>query len=245
MHLVGYGMQAIMKGTIKTYLPEKRYGFIKGDDGRDYFFHENEFPDGSQIGQLCEEAFVNFDQRATPKGYEARNCSLIDPSEVLTYAVPDEFIASRSDRVRGWQIIEFGHWIVHGTSRDSPDSARRAVMDSATRVGANALIELEYYKTTGSEAGTGRGTHHFTIHHFRGRVVTLAKRTSRGSYRADQLSGLNQRAESLKKKLVEQTQAKSRLVGGYWPVTRVDGHGTGSNYCPARRGDNIRALHQL
>ena len=29
-----------MKGTITTYLPEKLYGFIKGDDGKDYFFHE-------------------------------------------------------------------------------------------------------------------------------------------------------------------------------------------------------------
>ena len=29
-----------MKGTISTYLPEKQYGFIKGEDGKDYFFHE-------------------------------------------------------------------------------------------------------------------------------------------------------------------------------------------------------------
>jgi cold shock CspA family protein len=58
-----------MKGTIKSYLPEQRYGFIKGDDGKDYFFHENEFRDRSQVAKLCEEAFVDFEQQATPKGY--------------------------------------------------------------------------------------------------------------------------------------------------------------------------------
>lgn len=210
-----------MKGTIRTYLPEKKYGFIKGDDGKDYFFHENEFRDKSQVAQLCEQAFVDFDQAATPKGYKARNCSLIDPSRVLTYATPDEFVASRSNDVRGWEIIERGNWIVHGTSRDSPDSARQQAITNATRVGANALVELEYYKTTGSEAGTGRGTHHFTIHNFRGRIVTLAKRTATGRYTADQLAGLNQRAESLKAELVDQTRASRRKRNLVWSALIV------------------------
>lgn len=47
-----------MQGTIKTSLPEKQYGFIKGDDGKDYFFHESQFKDKTHIGKLCEEAIV-------------------------------------------------------------------------------------------------------------------------------------------------------------------------------------------
>jgi len=205
-----------MKGTIKTYLPEKKYGFIKGDDGKDYFFHESEFRDKSHIGKICEEAFVNFDQQATPKGYKAKNCSLINPSEVLTFVTPDEFITSRSNSVRGWDIIEYGHWIVHGTSSDSPDAAKRDVIDSATRIGANALINLEYYKTTGSS-----GNYNYTIHNFRGRPVTLAKKNSKGKYHSDELSGLNQRAEALKKKLVEQTKASKRKRNIVWLVVAV------------------------
>lgn len=194
-----------MKGTIKTYLPEKKYGFIKGDDGKDYFFHENEFIKKNQISRLCEEVYVNFDQQATPKGYKATNCTLINPSEVSTYVIPDEFIASRLNGVRGWEVVEHGQWIVHGTSRNSPDEAKRNVINNARRISANALINLEYYKTTGSEAGTGRGTHHFTIHNFRGRAVILAKRNSKGNYRVNELSGLNHRAEILKEKLVDQS----------------------------------------
>lgn len=92
------------------------------------------------------------------------------------------------------------------------------MIDGAKYVGANSLINLEYYKTTGSEAGTGRGTYHYTIHNFQGRVVTLAKRNSKGNYRADELSGLNQRAEALKKELVEQTNASIRKRNIVWSV---------------------------
>ena len=210
-----------MKGTIRTYLPEKQYGFIKGDDGKDYYFHLNEFGDKNQIVNLCEEAFVSFEQQATPKGYRAKNCALVNSSEVRTYVTPDEFIASHSSSVRGWDVLELGKWIVHGTSRNSPDAAKKDVIDSATRIGANALINIEYYKATGSEAGTGRGTHHYTIHNFRGQAVTLAKKNSKGKFSATNLSGLNERAESLKKKLAAQTRASKRKRNIVWIIVLI------------------------
>lgn len=205
-----------MKGVIKTFLPEKKYGFIKGDDGKDYFFHQDAFRDKSQIEKICEEAFVEFEQKATPKGYKAEKCSLINPSDVLTYIVPDEFLTSRSGTIKGWDIIERGEWIVHGSSRHSPDAAKKDLVNSAIRVGANSAVDLEYYKTTGSEAGTGRGTHHFTIHNFRARVVTIAKRNSKGQYKAEELLGLNQRAEALKRKLAEKTNRSKNKRNIVW-----------------------------
>ncbi len=214
-------IERAMKGTIKTYLPEKKYGFIKGDDGKDYFFHASEFIDKRHISNICEETFVNFDQQATPKGYKAKNCSLINATDIVTYVIPEDFITSRSNSVRGWDNLEYSNWIVHGTSRNSPDAAKRDVIDSATRIGANALISLEYYKTTGSEAGTGNGTYHYTIHNFRGHAVTLAKRNSKGNFRADDLLGLNQRAEILKKKLVKQTKASKRKRNIIWLIITI------------------------
>ena len=205
-----------MKGTIKTYLPEKKYGFIKGDDGKDYFFHESEFRDKSQISNLCDEAYVSFEQTATPRGYKAKNCTLIDESDIATYIVPDEFITSKSNGVHGWDIIIHGEWIVHGTSRDSPDAAKKDAINHANQIGANALINLEYYKTTGSEPGTGRGTHRYTIHNFRGRAVTLAKRNSKGSYRAEELPNLNKQAESIKNTLLKKTNASKRKRNFIW-----------------------------
>jgi cold shock CspA family protein len=74
-----------MKGTIKTYLPEKKYGFILGDDGKNYFFHASEFYSAALEKNISENAFVEFEQHATPKGYSAKKCSLINQDEVQKY----------------------------------------------------------------------------------------------------------------------------------------------------------------
>lgn len=31
-----------MLGKVKSYSQQKKYGFISGDDGKEYFFHESE-----------------------------------------------------------------------------------------------------------------------------------------------------------------------------------------------------------
>lgn len=205
-----------MKGTIKTYLPNKKYGFIKGDDGKDYFFHASEFLDKRDRANICEEAFVQFDQQATPKGYKAKKCSLINPSDILTYVLPEDFITSRTNSVRSWEIIEYGNWIIHGSSKNSPDAAKRNAIEHAELINANGLINLEYYKTTGSEPGTGQGTHYFTIHNFRGRPVILAKKNAKGKYRVDDLTGLNQLAKALKSKLEGHTKASKTKRNIVW-----------------------------
>jgi cold shock CspA family protein len=76
--------ESIKIGVIKTYLPEKKYGFIKGDDGKDYFFHQNAFKDKKQIAMISEEAYVSFDQKATPKGYRAVDITLKNASDKIT-----------------------------------------------------------------------------------------------------------------------------------------------------------------
>jgi len=207
-----------MKGIVKTYLPEKKYGFIKGDDGKDYFFHERCFKDKRDIGKICEESFVGFDQQATPKGYRAISCYLISSEDVLTYAVPDEFIASKSNGVRGWDIIEHSEWKVYGTSRDSPDAAKLDAIDSAKRIGANALVNLKYFKTTDSEPGTGKGTYYYTVHNFHGCAVMLAKKSARGGYRSNELLGINHRAESLKTMLDAKTAKSKKKRNIIWLI---------------------------
>jgi hypothetical protein len=57
-----------MKGIINTWLPEKGYGFIKGDDGKDYYFNIKYLQEKSHISALAEALPIAFDQQATPKG---------------------------------------------------------------------------------------------------------------------------------------------------------------------------------
>lgn len=205
-----------MKGTVKTYLPEKKYGFIKGDDGKDYFFHASGFKNSDQVSKICEESVVEFDQQATPKGYKAKSCTLINPADVFTYVVPDEFITSKSSGVRGWEVMELSDWVVHGSSSHSPDAAKKEVIRRAKQIGANALIDVEYYKATGSASGSGSGVYHYTIHNFRGRAVMLGKRNSLGKYTVGDLTGVNQRAGGLKAHLVKKTKTNEMKRFGVW-----------------------------
>lgn len=195
----------MIRGEVRTCLPEKQYGFIKGEDGRDYYFSFSALRDKTQIERIAEGALVEFEQKATPKGYRAEQV-LFSDARNLKYSEPDEVLVSRNDCIKGWEIIERGEWIVHGSSRDSSDDAKRDLIRAARQVGANALIECDYSKTTGSEPGTGKGTHYYTIHNFRARVVIVAKKDMNGSLSQDDLAGLNQRIEQIKLRFVDMNQ---------------------------------------
>lgn len=68
-----------MRGIVKTYLPEKQYGFIKGDDGKDYFFHYSSFVNKNDVDKVYEDLYLDFEQKATPRGYSAVKIKLLDP----------------------------------------------------------------------------------------------------------------------------------------------------------------------
>lgn len=195
----------MIKGVIKTCLSEKQYGFIKGEDGRDYYFSFNALTDKGQIERLAEGALVEFDQKATARGYRAESISITKEHE-LRYSEPTEVLVSREKSIQGWEIIEKGNWIVHASSRESPDDAKHKLAHSAKLVGANAVIESEYYKTTGSESGSGNGTHYYSIHNFRARVAMVGKKDIGGSLSLEDLVGLNQKAEELKRSYIESNQ---------------------------------------
>ena len=49
-----------MIGTVTSYLSDKNYGFIKGEDGKDYFFHDSSLKDKKDINKLCEDLILEF-----------------------------------------------------------------------------------------------------------------------------------------------------------------------------------------
>lgn len=182
-----------MHGTIKTFIPEKLYGFIKGHDGKDYFFSLNAFTDKQHRSLLYDGALVEFEPTATARGYKAINCQLLDPAEIDTYLVPDEFQVSKSETIRGWEIIERGDWMLRTESSDSLDDAKRQLIRRAQSLNANAITELEYLKDTGYS-----GNYQFTIHIFLGRPAVVAKKSPQGEYRKHDLCVLNQSAADMK-----------------------------------------------
>ena len=58
-----------MEGKIKWYKREKGYGFLTGDDGKDYFVHYTALPEDQQDVRESDEIKVTFE---TKEGRDGR-----------------------------------------------------------------------------------------------------------------------------------------------------------------------------
>src|SRR6476661_470378 len=61
-----------MTGTIRTLRVDKGFGFIKGETGKEYFFHQSAIY-GEGIADLREGDGVEFEVEDSPKGPRAAN----------------------------------------------------------------------------------------------------------------------------------------------------------------------------
>ena len=59
-----------MKGKVKFFNHEKEFGFIVGDDGKDYFVHKTGLEDGTTIDQ---DDTVEFSTEQGDRGLKAIN----------------------------------------------------------------------------------------------------------------------------------------------------------------------------
>jgi len=205
-----------MKGSVKTYIAEKGFGFIQADDGQDYFFHKTAFEDKTQVYKLCEAVEVEFEPAQMPKGLQAQNCKLLTTEEVETYVVPDEVITSRSNGVKGWNVLEAGRWMIQGSSEVSRDEAKIDLAKKGAEAGANTIINVEYFQTKGLSPS---GKPFTVIHHFKGRPVILGKKNAKATLKREDLVGLNEQATNLKEKLQKMTRASKNKRNLIWLAT--------------------------
>ena len=61
-----------VRGTVKNVFREKSFGFIKIDDGRQFFFHRSDLVDGLDFDQLSEGQTLEFEEAQSPKGPRAK-----------------------------------------------------------------------------------------------------------------------------------------------------------------------------
>lgn len=63
---------AAMNGTIKRMVNAKGFGFVEGQDGHEYFFHQSACV-AVPFDELREGQAVTFDKGQGPKGPRAEN----------------------------------------------------------------------------------------------------------------------------------------------------------------------------
>lgn len=70
-----------MKGIVKKVIPNRNYGFIKGTNGGEYFFHREDFSghwDDLEVDSSNQEVEVTFEIVDSPKGPRASKVSRTD-----------------------------------------------------------------------------------------------------------------------------------------------------------------------
>jgi CspA family cold shock protein len=60
-------------GTVKKLVSERGFGFITGEDGKDYFFHRSSLSPSLEFDRLTGGEKVQFEIERDPKGARARD----------------------------------------------------------------------------------------------------------------------------------------------------------------------------
>lgn len=201
-----------MTGIIKNFLPQKQFGFILGDDGKDYFFHQSSLVSSDQVSQIAEGALVEFDPNVTPKGYKANKVTINSKVDVSKFVVPDSVMLSKTDTIPGWEVLAECGWLITTSDDGNPDDVKESLKNLARRIGANGVAYMNYHKTTGSS-----GNYHFTVHNFTGRPILVGRRSLSGTNSIDDFADINATAEEYKKKCNDAyANAKSKYTTRLW-----------------------------
>lgn len=165
-------------GRVRRYDSAKGYGFIAGDDGRDYFFHISTVTGNAPIAQGHR---VTFTPGMSTKGPRA--------GHVVVQAMPsqpDRFFMIRGPEVRGYEIVQVIAEDCWYEAFD-PNEAKDGLRDYAISLGANAIVDLHLEKYSKSPYPLwasilggllripGSMTYYQTMHRFHGRAVVIRR----------------------------------------------------------------------
>lgn len=145
-----------LKGHVVSYVADKKYGFVNGNDGESYFFHLTYLQNKGEEHRLVKNAPVSFVPSPTSKGLSAKSIE-IHKSYPLQRKV--DFFVTKSPEPR------FGK-VIHRESINSRFFKDRLegeahLKELAAEVGGNAILNMQSKRHTWSD-----GNYLFKMHSF-------------------------------------------------------------------------------
>ncbi|MBM5458576.1 cold shock domain-containing protein [Pseudomonas sp. P66] len=148
-----------IEGEVVSFVQAKGYGFVSGDDGEHYFFHQSEVVGGAALGTGQRVSFIPV---PTPRGSKATQV-VPGTASTLIYVDPSDFVWSKGGPPKGMEVV-LGTGSGWGQSND-PNQARELLKGKAREFGANAVLNARMEKFTGSAACSN---YRWTMHRFYG-----------------------------------------------------------------------------
>ncbi|MGY2263363.1 cold-shock protein [Pseudomonas sp. SDO55104_S430] len=155
------------KGIVCSFIPERGFGFILGDDGRNYFVHR----ENVNGAELVDGQQVDFMGMPTAKGYKAVNVVPGDlPKSGAAFESPRHFIWTEDNEPNGFRVKYMlgSGWSESGTIQE----AKAALVRMCKERRGNAVLNVRLEKSIHRH---GFSNYHYTRHRFKGDFVNVQR----------------------------------------------------------------------
>jgi cold shock CspA family protein len=174
-----------LEGAVKFFQAQRGFGYIAGKDGKDYFFHLSSVNCSPE--EIADGQVATFEPGVTPKGYRAYKVELA-PLEEMLYEVPQDVLISKTNEVKGWNILaSLGKSISYECR--NPDEGRESLKHLAKSMNANGIINFTVEKYT-ANGGFFNRNFYYTMHKFYGIPVQLGRRSINGTIQRGDLHAM-------------------------------------------------------
>lgn len=144
-----------MQGLVSSFDSVVKSGRIQSEDGHIYAFDSTSFLDPNDIKNVSVGIKCIFDVIAdnTIEGIELVDIDIFN-ADKIKYKEPKEFVVSNSNVILGFDIIDRAKGAIVKGDRQV-EYAKYRIIQEATRLGANALINLKVSKHVRNSFGFG------------------------------------------------------------------------------------------
>ncbi|QYK02030.1 cold-shock protein [Shewanella psychrotolerans] len=202
-----------MKGKVVSYLANKKYGFVTGEDGESYFLHVSGLLDRNDEVKLVKDVVIEFDPTPTPKGLAAKKVSI--PTVYFKKQVVD-FFTSKSKLPKHGNVEK--RQAINTRFIKDFEEAREHIETLAREAGCNAILNLGFEKETFRS-----GNYKYTVHAFKGdfALVTDSIPCSSKAEETDSVMQLQNKVDYFDTQFVRVQQAEAQARAKQFETSKV------------------------